>query len=143
MKVFIRNFLEKLLGRFYEGPKMPLRLSDLVVAFANMYPRATRAEWVRFAQSHASVCYQAGYVRGIESSERDYQEPETPPEVLADAIDPMWRHRVYDWKWGHVRELSEPGGVPQESIDDDPVRVILEHQFAMNEVRKRNKFSAK
>lgn len=133
---WLRNVVEKLLGRFYEGPTLPERFEHGVVEFANRHPNATRKEWATFAKEHASIAYEAGYVRGYERSERDYQHPRTPPEAIADATDPQWRDRVYDWRTGRVFDLgdvTEPTSVPQEASpeDYDPVQALRQHRRAI------------
>jgi len=93
IKRLAKGIVERLLGIWYEGPEPPARLGEMVVAFANDNPRATRADWVRFCQFHSGECYRSGYVRGVERSERDFLNamPSTRPEDIADELDPDWR----------------------------------------------------
>ena len=105
-----RGILERLLGRFYEGPEPPARLGEMVVAFANDHPRATRGEWVWFCRQHAAECYRSGYTRGVERAERDFWNamPSVLPEEVADELDP-------DWRWQpDIRLLGEPGQVVED-----------------------------
>jgi hypothetical protein len=89
----VRNAIEYLFGKYYEGPEPPERLDRMVMVFANTNRYATRAEWQAFAAAHAREAYRAGYVRGEEWSERAPDRlPDVPPETLANQIDP-------DWKW--------------------------------------------
>lgn len=78
-----RNFVEKAIGRFYEGPSAPSRLSEQVVAFAAMNPKATREEWATFATKLAIGSYRDGFTRGFEWSERDLDQfsPGSPERV--------------------------------------------------------------
>lgn len=94
-KKFVRNLLEKALGRFEENGDAPARLREQVIEFANYFPRATRGQWISFAAGFAEECWSAGYVRGVEWAERA-QLPDGPsPEEIADEIDPTWRDRPW------------------------------------------------
>jgi hypothetical protein len=106
---FVRNILEMLLARFYEGPEPPKRLAEMVLVFANMHPRATRAEWTAFAQAHANETYRTGYVRGLEFAERDLdRRPKDDPERLMAAMG-------YGDGWlDEPVDLSAPTDVVQE-----------------------------
>ncbi len=120
---------EKLFDRFYEGPEPPDRLGDMVIAFANMYPSATRLDWVQFASEHARECYRSGYLRGFEYAEREPDEPEVDPDELMDALEGRaWRDNPVgpdlsppdpnDWEW-------YPGGIilegdQHEVVGDEP-----------------------
>ncbi len=108
---WLKKKAEAWLGTYYEGPKAPERLREQVVAFANMYPTATRSQWVEFAGTFAAQSYEAGYLRGIEWVERDPDafDPNLPPEVIADQIDP-------DWRWRPMIELERP---PNEVVTDE------------------------
>jgi hypothetical protein len=99
---------ERYLGTFHEGPTAPSRLHAMVIAYANLHPRATREEWVRFAAAHAQEAYRSGYARGFEWAERQTSHvPNPPPEILADQLDPDWR-----WSPPFAQELSDPGDEP-------------------------------
>ena len=88
-----RGILERLAGIWAEGPEPPARLGEMVVAFANDRPHATRAEWVEYAQGLARESYRSGYTRGVERAERQFWSsmPSVLPEDVADALDPDWR----------------------------------------------------
>lgn len=96
---WVRDWIEKRLTRFYEGPQPPERLDTMVDYFASTNPRATRDEWAEFAKAHARETYRSGYVRGIEYVERDPDEQrvlkdaldDRVPGQLADALDSDWR----------------------------------------------------
>ncbi len=104
---------EKFAERHYEGPNPPERLDQLIIEFAKLYPRATRADWVRMAVEHGRECYKAGYTRGVEYVERDKDwHPVVPPEVLADMHDPDWRWRPMD------SGIEYPG--PEQVVPDEP-----------------------
>jgi ABC-type Fe3+ transport system substrate-binding protein len=84
---------EKWLGRYYEGPEPPTYIRDVVQQFVQNAPRATRDEWVAFAQDLAGEAYMAGYTRGYEYVERTTDwKPNVPPEELADLFDPAWKN---------------------------------------------------
>ena len=136
MKQWLARVIEKVLGRFYEGPSIPERFENGVVEFANRHPHATRKDWSLFALEHASNAYEAGYVRGVERSERDYQHPVTAPEVIADALDPHWRDKAYDWRTGQVfgvGDVTEPLEAPTDEgiVDYDPIEAMRQHRRAM------------
>ncbi len=89
----VRNVVEKLLARFYEGPEPPHRIAEQVVAFAGMNPHATKKEWAEFAIRLATGTYRDAFVRGFEWSERDMNLLDRgAPEHLADleAHDFVW-----------------------------------------------------
>lgn len=90
--------LETVLDRYYEGPEPPERLTQLVLAFVELYPHATRADWMRFAIDFGKECYRSGYQRGAEYVERapETWRPDMPPEMVADALDPDWRWRSWN-----------------------------------------------
>jgi hypothetical protein len=89
----LRGILERIAGVFYEGPRPPERLGEMVVAFANMRPTATREEWCRFVKFHVEECYRSGFTRGAEWAERDFwsRMPSVRPEEVADTETPEWR----------------------------------------------------
>lgn len=91
LKRKVRDLLERLLRRFYEGPTPPPRIQEEVRLFALMHPHAGAAEWEQLAVRHAENAYRDGFVRGFEQSERDPDRVEpTPDERILDA------HR-HDW----------------------------------------------
>ena len=115
-KRWLKKAAEKYAASFYEGPEPPQRLADMVTVFANMYPNATRAEWVSFASGHAQECYRSGFVRGYEAFERD-DDPEWRhfrPEELADQMDPNWR-------WQPMPVVLD---LPFERVEDEPLEDI-------------------
>jgi hypothetical protein len=87
----LRRWRDRLFGQWREGPEAPRRLSDIVEAYASLYPRATRAQWAAFAAGHGDECYRAGWLRGYEHSERDPRPRSPTPEQVADALTPGWR----------------------------------------------------
>ena len=113
---WIATRAEKYLERYYEGPEPPVRLADIVIEFANLYPTATRAQWVRFVTEHAREAYRSGYQRGYEYVERDpdFFSKDMPPEMIADLHDP-------DWRWRPMRSgigYGEPDAVPKDEPDE-------------------------
>jgi len=128
---WLRRVKEKLFGTFEEGPQLPKRLSEVVVAFANAYPKATRADWVRLSQEHGRICYQAGYQRGYEHVERtaDFFAGKVPPDVVANHLDP-------DWKWQPGIMLSGEVDVPVEGVRD-AARDAEDHMAFINRIARR------
>jgi hypothetical protein len=87
-----RNFLERLLGRFHEGPRLPARFLETAEDFRTRFA-ATEKDWAAFAVGLAQAAYRDGYVRGFECSER-WEKPwaRTPtPDQIADAEEEDWR----------------------------------------------------
>lgn len=110
----VRRWAEKLLGQYYEGPEMPERYREAVLAFSNEHPRATLKEWVEFSQAWAEVAYKAGFRRGYENVEREENpKSEFDPEVFADAYDPDWR-----WRPAMVLEGNAYRIVSAEEVDE-------------------------
>jgi hypothetical protein len=99
-KRLLVRLLERLLGKYEEGPTAPSRFGEVVLEYVRDCPRATRQEWVDFATRHACTAYREGYVRGYEWCDRDPRrmEPEMEPEALMDVIDPAgeWRRNPVD-----------------------------------------------
>lgn len=115
----LRNVVEKLLTRFYEGPQPPQRISEQVVAFALMHPQATREEWAQFTTRLAAGSYRDGFTRGFEWAERDLDRLDHgDPERVAEL-------EAHDFVWhapGHLTsdELKERvEGDFYETLDDD------------------------
>lgn len=116
LKRWLSRRAERFLDRYYEGPEPPLRIADLAIEFANLYPQATRAMWLRFATDHAREAYRAGYQRGYEYVERDpdFFRSDLPPDMIADQMDP-------DWRWRPMPRgimYPEPNGIPKDEPDE-------------------------
>ncbi len=114
---WIARRAENYLKTFYEGPEPPLRIADLAIEFANLYPTATRAQWLRFTTEHAREAYRSGYQRGFEYVERDpdfFVRHDRTPEMVADQIDPDWRWRPVD----RGIMVPEPDAVPKDEPDE-------------------------
>lgn len=123
----LRNLLERLLGRYYEGPEPPARLREQVLVFAGSNRRATRAEWVEFAAGIAGEAWRTGYHRGLEWSERDLvrRDPVRDPEELVRAMGEGDR-------WLDVPvDLDDPAEVVQEA--PDVVRELKREQVEYRE----------
>ncbi|GAC1450380.1 MAG: hypothetical protein PVSMB8_09540 [Vulcanimicrobiaceae bacterium] len=105
---FLRNTWEKLFGKFYDGPAMPIRFADYVEVFAKRHPKATRQDWFEFSIELAARAYEAGYVRGWEADLRT--EPawqRLSPDDVADHLSPGWRENsrgIIENENGIVRE---------------------------------------
>ena len=94
---------------------MPERYADLAADFANRAPKATRAEWVAFAQEHARHVWQAAWQRGYEHAERLREPPweGLDPDALADLHDPDWRN-------GRGIDLTgDAGYVPADDVREE------------------------
>lgn len=81
----LHRALERLLGRWREGPRTPARLVLTVEDFAAYHPGATREEWMLFAAKSIDGAYRAGYARGFEADARfGFGGRHPSPEFLAD-----------------------------------------------------------
>lgn len=112
VKSWIRRKLEEWMGEYSEDGSPPDRLRLEVLSFAEMYPNATRGQFVDFAARFAGECWRAGYIRGVEWAERDPDEVAASPEQLADKFDPEWR-------WRPAGDLNLEGVVPEERTDEE------------------------
>lgn len=89
----VRDALERILGRYREGPRLPLRFVEVAERYWASSDERVPREWLAFAIGLASSAYRDGYVRGFESSER-WERPwssSPSPEDIADAEEPGWR----------------------------------------------------
>ncbi len=106
-------------GTYEGGQDPPERLREQVIAFANMYPAATRGQFVDMAATLAEEAWRAGHLCGIEWAERDPNafDPSLPPEVIADQIDP-------DWRWRPMSELELPADevIPEHRTTGELIR---------------------
>jgi hypothetical protein len=116
---WIRNAAERLLERFYEGPRPPMRLAEEVAAFGAANPSATREEWARFATRLAHGAYRDGFTRGFEWAERDLDRLDMgDPERVAELL----RH---DFEWHSPDHLTSDelrervGGEFFDTLPDD------------------------
>lgn len=87
---WFNHMRERWLGQWYEGPEMPERLAQVVVAFANDNRHATRGDWTLFAVEHAREVYRSAYRRGYEYAERDPEPVSQLPEEIMGQVDPNW-----------------------------------------------------
>ncbi len=90
---FIHRMSDKWFGKWYEGPEPPARMGEMLLAWAEANPRATREEWLEVASRASAESYRSGYVRGYEHAERVPTTPSPTPDEVADAVDPGWRER--------------------------------------------------
>ena len=93
---FLRNVVDRIRKRYYEGPEAPVRLGQEVRLFVLHHPDATIEEWKAFAKRLAENSYRDGFTRGLEWNERLWPGPATEPELLAE----MNRH---DWSYPEDR----------------------------------------
>lgn len=87
---WLRNRFEKWAGTFYQGPRPPEeRLRQQAIDFANMFPNATREQWVNFTSGLAEEVWRSAYLHGVEWAARE--DMDLDPEEVMDQIDPEWR----------------------------------------------------
>ena len=122
---FFRNAWEKHVGTFAEGPQPPTRLASIAEVFAKANPKATVAEWMKFAVDHAESAYRAGYVRGFERSER--MGPEWSPEEVDQGAAIL--ERMEEIELGNVDPFDPSNVVP---IDGLPQENAARTAIAMN-----------
>lgn len=109
-KKWLRNRFEKWAGSFYQGPRPPEeRLRQQAIDFANMYPHATREQWVSFASGLAEEVWRSAWLQGVEWTERT--DADLNPEVVMDQIDPDWRH-------SQAFDLEDPERVVPDFVPD-------------------------
>lgn len=82
---FIRDSIDRLQRRYYEGPEPPPRLLQEVRLFAATHRDATVDDWKEFATRFAENAYRDGFTRGQEWAHRLWPGPEHDPEMLAEA----------------------------------------------------------
>lgn len=106
---WLRRWVEKWLGRFYEGPLPPDRLIVMVEEYAKHHPTASVQEWARFAAAHACEAYRNGYINGVEYVERDPDQwyPKVDPALIADAEHPGWRE-AEPYRFNELSALPPP-----------------------------------
>jgi hypothetical protein len=131
---FFKRIAEKWFGTWNEGPEPPDRLMNMVFVFALEHPHATRGDWIRFSIEHAAEAYRSAYTRGVEYAERTPVEPGTPPDKIADAVDPNWR-------WGDEVDLTNlnESGMVRDEVPPEYVlmREHVEHMRQREAERRR------
>lgn len=110
-KKWLRQRFEKWAGSFYQGPRPPEeRLRQQAVDFANMFPAATREQWVNFAAGLAEEVWRSAYLHGIEWAEREDMDALPDPETIMDQIDPEWRD--------NPAPLEDPDCIVPETVNE-------------------------
>jgi hypothetical protein len=124
----LRRFFEKILERFYEGPRAPERYAEEARIFAMMNVDAGPFDWEDYAIALASKAYEEGYVRGLERAERDLEGREMAEE---EAQRERERH---EWKPSddpQLRVLLEGGGDPRDPLFGVPLEQRAEYFDAL------------
>lgn len=82
---FTRDLLERLLGRYREGPDPPPRLAEEARLFRLRSPAPpTEEEWEAFCSELADRAYRDGFVRGVHWLERSWDGPSEDPEKILE-----------------------------------------------------------
>lgn len=81
---WLRDLIDWLCRRYYEGPEPPPRLEQEVRLFAATHRDATTDDWKDFATRLAQNAYRDGFTRGDQWAHRLWPGPETDPEFLAE-----------------------------------------------------------
>jgi hypothetical protein len=110
---WLLHIVERVIGRYYEGPTPPRHVREEVRLFRVVHPHATADQWEEFAAMMAENCYRSGFVRGYEWQERDWPGPEVEPEQLAEAT-------AHDWSLAEsdpdLAALLESGVNPEDPL---------------------------
>lgn len=120
---FLRNLVERVRKRYYEGPEPPPRLAQEVRVFAALHPQATAEEWKDFAALHASIAYRDGFTRGLEWAERLWPGPAEDPEVVAERLA-----HDFSLSESYLQQLEQQPSPVVGMTADDAIR--LQHQLA-------------
>lgn len=128
-----RNLVERLLGRYYEGPEPPRSIGDEVRMFCHFYPTASRRQWEAFALRLAGNAYRSGFTRGLEWQERGWEGPAIDPERLAEV-------EAHDWSLADAgpeyAALLGPGGEQQLEELERTMRALDQIAGRSVEVRR-------
>lgn len=81
---WLRNLIEKFLGRYYEGPDPPRRLTEELRVWLYINPDADRSTVEGYVALLLESAYREGFTRGYEWQERDWPGPAVDPELLAE-----------------------------------------------------------
>lgn len=77
--------LERVLGRYYEGPDTPERFAERARLFRIEHHNATPDEWEGFASRLAANAYGQGWLRGVQHRER-WREDEPDWSLAARGV---------------------------------------------------------
>lgn len=125
---WLRRWIEKLIGIWYEGVEPPRRLNSMVADFEALHPSASAAEWRAFAIRLIRTSYQTGFARGFEYEARQLALPD--PDAIADREQPGWRDNSPP-----VSLLGEGPHYPPSPI----VPVGSEEERIMNQLAERKR----
>lgn len=124
---FVRNLVERFLGRYYEGPNPPRHISEEVRLFRILHPTATPEQWETFANLMAEKCYRSGFVRGYEWVERDWPGPAQDPEVLAEAMSHDWSLAESEPRFDRLLEgVSNPFDPLGEATAEERTQLLMQ-----------------
>lgn len=123
-----RSLVDRLLRRFYEGPKPPRRYFEEVRIFRHYKPLATAAEWERFVMGLTSRAYQEGWIRGYEWAERSWEGPGVDPDRLAEAAAHDWSLADQDARWAALLAQAGDPKTARENAEAAAVAANLARQ---------------
>jgi hypothetical protein len=118
--------LEKALGRFYEGPEPPPRLTEELKLFRVMHPLATPAEWEAVAARLIVNAYRDGYVRGFEAMERDPSQRGEVEGALLLAQREDWSLAAADPRIARILATGRDDADPLAGVPPDEQHAFLE-----------------
>ena len=87
---WIRNLVERFLGRYYEGPEVPPRLHEELALWWALNPGADDSTRIGYVTMLLEAAYRDGFVRGYDWQERGWEGPAIDPEQLAEAAEHDW-----------------------------------------------------
>lgn len=130
---WLRQRFEKWAGSFYDGPRPPEeRLRQQATDFANMYPHATRAMWVKFASGLAEEVWRSAYLQGVEWAERENMGTLPDPDKIMDAIDPEWRD--------NPAPLEDPDRIVPHAVTEGELQAREITRFEQAQGRAKRRF---
>lgn len=110
---FLRNLIEKFLGRYYEGASTPPRIGEEWRVWLALHPDADRHVIEGYVGLLLEAAYRDGFTRGYEWQERGWEGPAVEPERLVEAAE-------HDWSLAdsnpRVRHLLEDGFDPADPL---------------------------
>lgn len=126
--LFLRNVLERLMGRYYEGPAPPPRMFEEVLLFRRLHPDATADDWASFTTRLAEGAYRDGFIRCLERELRD-PDTGTVDDELAERIAHSWS--IAD-SYEHDKAARELAGFdpndPYQGLPEEARAALFDHQ---------------
>ena len=107
------RMLDRWLGRYYEGPDVPPRVTEEFRIWMRLNPDAAPACVEGYAVALLEAAYRDGFVRGYEWQERGWEGPAIAPEVLAEIEQQNWSLADLNPR---VRHILDNGYDPEDPL---------------------------